>query len=109
MQYVTASQTADIKPGEKKKVKLGDKVLLLTNVQGVYHAIDDRCPHMGGSLYEGVFKDSTITCPRHGTSFDVTSGKVVKSGKIAFIRLNVSDTRAYPVKVEGSDILIGID
>lgn len=109
MQYMKVSRTDEVKEGEKKRITLGDKVLLLTNVHGEYHAIDDRCPHMGGSLYEGVLNGDTIKCPKHGTMFDVKNGKVVQNGKIFFIRLRVSDTRTYPVKVEGSDILIGVD
>ena len=109
MQYTKALRTDEVKEGEKRKVTLGDKVLLLTNVHGEYHAIDDRCPHMGGSLFEGVLNGDTIRCPRHGTMFDVKNGKVVQNGKILFIPLKVSDTRVYPVKVEGPDILIGMD
>ena len=109
MQYIKALRTDEVKEGEKRKVTLGDKVLLLTNVHGEYHAIDDRCPHMGGSLFEGVLNGDTIKCPRHGTMFDVKNGKAVQNGKILFIPLKVSDTRAYPVKVEGLDILIGMD
>lgn len=109
MQYMKASRTDEVKEGEKKRITLGDKVLLLTNVHGKYYAIDDRCPHMGGSLYEGELNGDIIKCPRHGTMFDVKNGKVVQNGKITFIRLKVKDTQAYPLKVEGSDILIGID
>ena len=109
MQYLKVLLTDEVKEGEKKRITLGNKVLLLTNVQGKYHAIDDRCPHNGGSLYDGVLNGDIIKCPKHGTMFDVKNGKVVEKGKILFIRLKVSDTRAYPVKVEGSDILIGID
>ena len=109
MQYVKVLRSDELKEGEKRKITIGKNTLLLTNVNGDYHAIDDRCPHMGGSLYEGVLNGDTIKCPKHGTMFDVRNGKVVQNGKILFIRLNVSDTRVYPVKIEGSDILIGID
>lgn len=109
MQYVKVLRTDELTQGEKRKITIGENALLLTNVDGQYHAIDDRCPHMGGSLYEGTLNGDTIKCPKHGTMFDVRNGKVVQNGKILFIRLNVSDTRVYPVKVEGSDILIGID
>jgi 3-phenylpropionate/trans-cinnamate dioxygenase ferredoxin subunit len=109
MKYIKVSRTDEVKEGEKKRITLGDKALLLTKVSGEYYAIDDRCPHMGGSLYEGVLNGNVIKCPKHGTMFDVRSGKVVQNGKIAFVRLRVRDTRAYPVKTEGSDILVGID
>ncbi len=109
MQYIKVAQTDEVKPGEKKKISLNNKVLLLTNVQGTYYAIDNKCPHMGGSLYEGKLDGGTITCPKHGSVFDVRTGKVVKNGKIVFINLKVNDTKAYPVKIEGTDILIGME
>lgn len=109
MQYIKVLLADEVKEGEKRKVTLGDKVLLLTNVRGEYHAIDDRCPHMGGSLFEGVLNGDTIKCPKHGTMFDVRNGKVVQNGKLLFVHLRVSDTRTYPVRAEGPDILIGID
>ena len=109
MRYVKATNLDQLPPGGKAKVTLGDKTLLLTNVDGAYYAIDDRCPHMGGSLYEGKLDGGTITCPRHHTVFDVKTGSVVKNGSLAFIRLKVADTRAYPTKVEGGDLLVGVE
>jgi 3-phenylpropionate/trans-cinnamate dioxygenase ferredoxin subunit len=109
MQYVKIAQTEEVKDGEKKKVMLDKKVLLLTNYQGTYYVIDNKCPHMGGSLYDGKLDGYQITCPRHGTVFDVRDGKVVQSGKLAFIKLKVDDDLVYPVKIEGNDILVGLE
>ncbi|NLA87005.1 MAG: hypothetical protein GX847_06940, partial [Clostridiales bacterium] len=47
--------------------------------------------------------------PKHGTAFDVRTGKVSVNGKLLFIKLKVVDVQSYPVKIEGSDILIGVD
>ncbi|NCB51703.1 MAG: hypothetical protein EOM54_07475 [Clostridia bacterium] len=109
MQYIKIAQKNEVKDGEKKKIPIDDKVLLLTNVQGTYYAIDDKCPHMGASLYEGSLNGYSITCPKHGSVFDVRTGNVISSGKIAFIHVKVNNTRTYPVKVEGDDILIGLE
>ena len=38
------------------------------------YAIRDECPHAGASLSDGVLADRIITCPRHGSQFDVTTG-----------------------------------
>lgn len=38
------------------------------------HAIRDACPHAGASLADGVLDGTVITCPRHGSQFDVTTG-----------------------------------
>ena len=109
MQYVKVAQTSEVKDGEKKEITLDNKVLLLTNIQDTYYAIDNKCPHMGGSLYEGKLEGYTITCPKHGSVFDVRSGEVIKNGKIVFIKVKVENTQTYPVKIEGTDILVGIE
>ncbi|MFN3281444.1 MAG: nitrite reductase small subunit NirD [Tabrizicola sp.] len=37
-------------------------------------AIDDRCPHKGGPLSEGIVHGSQVTCPLHGMVFDLATG-----------------------------------
>ncbi|NCB73960.1 MAG: non-heme iron oxygenase ferredoxin subunit [Clostridia bacterium] len=109
MQYIKIAQTDEIKDGEKKKITLDNKVLLLANVKGTYYAIDNKCPHMGGSLFDGNLDGYNIVCPKHGSVFDVRTGKAVKGGKIIFIKVQANDTQAYPVKIEGTDILVGLE
>jgi 3-phenylpropionate/trans-cinnamate dioxygenase ferredoxin subunit len=109
MQYVKAAQTDQIRNGGKLKVRLNHKDILLTMIDDAYYAIDNTCSHMGGSLYDGKLEGDHAVCPKHGSVFDVRTGKVVKPGKILMISVGVEDLRSYPVKVEGSDILIGLD
>lgn len=109
MKYVKAARTSDLASGNKKKVILEGKEILLTNIADQYYAIDNKCPHMGGSLFDGILEDSHITCPKHGSVFDVKTGNLVENGKILFLKLKVNNTKSYPVKVEGTDILIDID
>ena len=109
MRYVKAAGVNEVPQGGKLKVTVEEKTLLLTNVDGEYFAIDNRCPHMGGSLYDGKLAGGTIACPRHKTVFSVKTGEVVKSGNMAFITLKVQDTKAYPVKVEGDDLLVKLE
>lgn len=37
-------------------------------------AIRDECPHAGASLADGVLDGTIITCPRHGSQFDIFTG-----------------------------------
>ena len=109
MQYFKVAQTTEVKDGEKRQITLNDNIILLTNVKDAYYAIDNTCTHMGGSLYKGTLNGKHITCPRHGTVFDVTTGEVVQAGKMAFIHVKADSVRTYPVKIEGTDILVGIE
>jgi len=89
--------TQEIKPGDAKQVILGGKKIALFNVGGTFYAIDDACPHKGGSLSEGTFDDTTVTCPWHGAEFDMTTGKALSAPA-------VKGVGSYKVVVTGDDI-----
>ena len=55
----------------------GEKVNVV-NVYGRLYAFDDTCTHMGCSLSKGTLHGTTVTCPCHGSKFDVTSGAVLR-------------------------------
>jgi nitrite reductase/ring-hydroxylating ferredoxin subunit len=40
-----------------------------------FHACADRCPHAGATLSEGELENGVVTCPRHGSQFDVRTGQ----------------------------------
>ena len=108
MGFVKVAVTTDISVGTAKKVVAGGKDILLSNIDGSYYAISNTCPHMGGSLSEGTLEGGIITCPRHGSKFDVKTGKVVANGKLFFISFKVKDDQSYLVKLEGNNILVEV-
>lgn len=44
-------------------------------VAGGLHAIADRCPHAGAALSGGEVGGSVLTCPGHGSRFDICTGE----------------------------------
>ncbi len=69
---------AELADGEMRLVEASDGVKIgVFNCGGDLHAIEDRCSHDDGPLAEGEFDASTCTveCPRHGSLFDLTSGR----------------------------------
>jgi 3-phenylpropionate/trans-cinnamate dioxygenase ferredoxin subunit len=108
MTFYKAAVTSELPTGQMMMVSVDGKEILLANVAGSYYAINNRCTHLGGSLSKGVLEGSIVTCPRHGSQFDVTTGIALHGPQIAFIKIKVRDEETYPVKIEGSDILVGI-
>jgi 3-phenylpropionate/trans-cinnamate dioxygenase ferredoxin subunit len=108
MEFVRVADKAELPANQMMIVVVGGKDVLLANVDGSYYAIANKCTHLGGSLAKGVLEGSIVTCPRHGSRFDVKTGKNVRGAKIGFIKMNVRDEESYAVKVEGADILVGI-
>jgi 3-phenylpropionate/trans-cinnamate dioxygenase ferredoxin subunit len=109
MSYVKAVERLEVPKGAMKAVRLHDKEILVANVDGAYYAIDGRCPHAKADLSKGTLEGSILTCPRHGSRFDVTTGKAISGPKILFLRLGVGDVRSYEVDVKDDDVLIKME
>jgi 3-phenylpropionate/trans-cinnamate dioxygenase ferredoxin subunit len=109
MEYVKIDGAAELSDGGKMKVVVKGETLMLAKLDGAYYALHNKCPHMGGSLADGNLNGGNIVCPRHGSVFDVKTGKAVHGGKLAFIKFNVGDATSYPVKTQDGDVMVGID
>ena len=95
-------KVGDVPEGEGVPVKVGDRMVALFCVNGEHHAIDDTCPHMGASLASGYVENKVVTCPWHAWRFCVTDGTWVDNRRMKMLG-------SYTVKVEGDDVLIGIE
>jgi nitrite reductase/ring-hydroxylating ferredoxin subunit len=63
--------------GQTKLVRVDGQAVAVYNVGGAFFATQDECTHAGGPLSEGDLDGCVITCPLHGSRFDVTTGKVL--------------------------------
>ncbi|MDF3854111.1 nitrite reductase small subunit NirD [Paracoccus sp. P2] len=64
-------------------------------------ALDDRCPHKGGPLSEGIVHGDRVTCPLHNWVFDMNSGAAQGADEGA--------VRTWPVRVEQGRVLISAE
>ena len=67
-------RVADLLPGAA--LLLGDVAVF--NVGGRVCAAQAQCTHLGAPLNEGKLDGSTVTCPWHGSQFDVCTGAVLR-------------------------------
>jgi 3-phenylpropionate/trans-cinnamate dioxygenase ferredoxin subunit len=67
----------ELPPGAMRLVEWEDLEIGVFNCAGELLAIEDRCSHDNGNLVEGDLDESdcTIECPRHGSRFDLRTGK----------------------------------
>jgi 3-phenylpropionate/trans-cinnamate dioxygenase ferredoxin component len=67
----------ELAPGERRLVEWEDLEIGVFNCAGTVYAIEDRCSHDDGPLVEGELDEQacTIECPRHGSLFDLRTGK----------------------------------
>ncbi len=113
--WVTVLKVNDISDGIMKTVHAGGHELLLAQVGNDYYAADNRCPHMGSTLSMGKLMGTIVTCPRHGSEFDLKDGHVVRwtnwSGVVAALVKVVKSPhpiKVYPAKSDGKQIQVEI-
>ena len=101
LEYVTVATVDELAPGQRKLVDVDGEPLAVFNIAGRYFAIADRCSHDDGPVGEGELAGEEIECPRHGARFNLETGK-------ALCLPAVVDIPAYPVRVVGQDIQVGL-
>ena len=104
--FTRVAETSEIPTGKMKMVKIRDEEILIINLDNVFYAIANRCSHRGGDLSKGSLEGKILTCPVHGSRFDVTSGKNVLGPKLFMFRGNTSGLKTYELKVDGNNILV---
>jgi nitrite reductase/ring-hydroxylating ferredoxin subunit len=67
-----------VPPGSLKQFRISEKEILVINSNSQIFCLEARCTHAGAPLAEGKLEDSILTCPWHGSRFNVTNGDVVK-------------------------------
>ena len=97
-EWVRVAGALDIPAETGKEFAVRGRIVALFNVAGTFYAMDGVCPHAGGPLGEGVLTGRVVTCPWHGWQFDVTSGQHCLNANLRH--------QAFPVRLEGSDVLI---
>ena len=98
-QQIKVAETKDVPDGGAIAVEVNGQRVALFHVDGNYYAIADACTHRGGSLSDGAVSGTTVTCPLHGATFDITNGNVL--GPPA-----AGGVTGYKVQVEGSEISV---
>jgi nitrite reductase/ring-hydroxylating ferredoxin subunit/uncharacterized membrane protein len=73
---IVIARSDELKPGQMKLLHLNNRRIVLARTDEGYCAFDDHCTHRGGPLSDGVLACKTVTCPWHGSQFDVTNGDV---------------------------------
>ena len=113
-EFKELSKIDELKDGTMKAVTAAGRQILLARVGDNYYAIDNLCPHMKGNLSQGQLEGTVVTCPLHGSQFDISNGQVVRwlrgglMSKVGKALKLSKDLTVYNVKVDGSSILVEI-
>ena len=77
----------------------GEIAVFRTAADGFF-ALDNRCPHKGGPLSEGMVHGESVTCPLHNLVLSLLDGTAADPGD--------GCARSHPVRIEAGRILLGL-
>jgi len=100
--FIKIAEGDALPPGRMRAVAIGERRILLANVDGAIYATDDACTHEDASLSTGSLTGEWVKCPLHGSRFNVRSGEVVDEP--AEVNL-----RTYAVRVVADGICVDLD
>ncbi|WP_321921225.1 Rieske (2Fe-2S) protein [Paraburkholderia guartelaensis] len=97
---VPVGMADELAPGQRKLVFVDGRSIVLFNIEGQMHAIDNSCPHNGASLASGPLEGCMLRCPAHGLRFDVRSGCMPGAGGLKLT--------TFPVRAVEGKLLVSV-
>jgi nitrite reductase/ring-hydroxylating ferredoxin subunit len=101
-EIVRVAALADIPPGRMRYAEVDGLPIALANVGGTIYAFSDSCRHEGGPLSAGVLIEDTVTCPWHGWTYNVRTGKAI----VPPVGIRIP---TYAVEIQGEDVFVVIE
>jgi 3-phenylpropionate/trans-cinnamate dioxygenase ferredoxin subunit len=103
-QIIEVCPLNELPPGAMRLVEFEDLEIGVFNCAGTVYAIEDRCSHDDGPLVEGELdqEQCTIECPRHGSRFDLKTGKPLTLP--AYVPVET-----FPVRIEDDTIKLEVE
>lgn len=104
MSWVRIAPTIEIPEREGRSVRVGSTAIAIFNTGSGFLAVENRCPHGGGPLADGIVGGNTVTCPLHNWRICLESGQVQRPCETA-----APAVRTYRTKVEDGVVMLATE
>jgi nitrite reductase (NADH) small subunit len=105
--YLTETAWLDIGPveaiprqGARVVATAKGEIAVFRTLDGAIFALNDRCPHKGGPLSQGIVHGHAVTCPLHNWVIDLATGEAASPDE--------GCTGRFPVRVEDGRVLLAL-
>lgn len=96
-EWIEVCALEDVPAGGARRLHAGGAIIALIRPEAErVFALEDRCPHKGGPLSEGIVAADRVTCPLHGQCVDLASGTMIAPDE--------GRVRTFGVRVEAGRI-----
>lgn len=101
MNWIRITNASNIPPREGRVVQVGALSLAIFNTGEQFLAVENRCPHSGGPLADGIVGGSTVTCPLHNWRICLESGEVTRP-----CDTGAPAVRTFPIQVVDGIVML---
>lgn len=98
--WLRIAYCSDIPAREGRAVRIADREIAIFNLGTRFLAVDNRCPHRGGPLADGIVSGTKVVCPLHAWKFSLENGEGVSAPSQG------SCVQAFPTRVEDGIVLL---
>ena len=100
--WIHVTACANIPVREGRLVRLPDRELAIFNLGDRFLAVDNRCPHRGGPLSDGIVTGSSVVCPLPAWKVSLERGCVERPAS------QDACVATYPARVEDGVVFVGL-
>jgi nitrite reductase/ring-hydroxylating ferredoxin subunit len=99
--FQAVARIDDLPEGKGKVVDVGQRKVLVLNMEGQFFALDSYCAHRGAPLVKGEVVEGQLLCPWHGSTFDVSTGtcRTMPDEKVP----------TYPIQVREGQVWVDLE
>jgi nitrite reductase/ring-hydroxylating ferredoxin subunit len=114
MTFQHASSLDELPPNSMRGVTIANTPVLLVREGDQVYALEPRCGHMGGPLAEGTLQGHVVTCPWHGSQYDVRTGLAIRGpyripGVSRLLTGLAKQRTTYPARIVGENVEVDLD
>jgi nitrite reductase (NADH) small subunit len=100
--WVRVATCGDIPPREGRTVTVAGREIAIFNLGDRFFATDNRCPHRGGPLCDGIVTGAAVVCPLHAWKINLVTGTVERPAG------GEGCVERYPTRLEDGVVVIGL-
>src|SRR6056297_3333157 len=97
-EFVKVADADELREEGRLLARADGRAIALFHHEGEFHAVDNRCPHMGFPLTEGTVDDGVLTCHWHHARFELSCGDTFDPF--------ADDVPSYPVEERDGDLYV---
>ena len=98
--WIRVTTTDSIPLREGRAVTVAGRELALFNLGDRFLAVDNRCPHQGGALADGIVSGCAVVCPLHAWRIRLDTGEVDRPGG------SPACVPTFATRIEGDTVMV---